>query len=825
MQNDSFPPEAHHYILYYDDLQFVKVIGNGAYGEVWEGIYLPTQKKVAIKKLHTDILDGNMHELYNREVLALSTLKNTFLLPFIGFTTVPPYCIVTKFIPNNSLFNNLHGKENALQLTPTEFNIIAFGIAVGMSYLHANKTIHRDLKSQNVLIDDRKYPIICDFGSSKNTDLSLTMTGQGGTPSYMAPEFLQNEKYDEKVDVYSYGILLWEIITKEYPFEGLAWAQILCVVVVNRQRPPIPDDWEPNLKTLIKRCWAADPHERPTFQEIVYQFNKGDVAIPGTDKYEFEDFLSTHNFSRQCLANYRRHIGSASFDLKKDEFLQVRSEINRSAQFSIHPAIPLPQLKQTAMSYTVSLGPQSPVSQQLKAINFFDTNSSSSAIVGIPLWTPLLQLAMQPNLQISAPLQSLILKLAQRLEVLQGVTRVQNLPQYLTPFTVDLFLYIITLIPSTVDEQMVNALFTLLTTQAADKAGALLAKLIFSPSTPNEILIMISKEFQIIVEGYASKPGGNHILLSLARLDPMKIPNGVIALYTSSKIPKNAVAGYTALFTTNGIPRGFKLDVVCLHVTSNNALLRSASIEFLRRYETKNEALTDVANSLIQAVIDYSDERAFLLLCNVASNEKTGKTLTMAGTIEKWMSSQPIKAPLFLKLFILLIGHSDYAERFSLHKLTVPFIHHVCHHGDTETLLSAVWAMTKLNLNENLAKEFAESGILADICKVFPLLEDQQAVIDKFIPVFETLYQYSENNKVLFCNLTSKLVELVKSGCQSLKSYIHLLAILAKKQITHSTLINDNAIAILNPYCTDSNAKIDVKNIMASLREGGLNIP
>ncbi|EAY17062.1 TKL family protein kinase [Trichomonas vaginalis G3] len=204
MQNDSFPPEAHHYILYYDNLQFVKVIGNGAYGEVWEGIYLPTQKKVAIKKLHTDILDGNMHELYNREVLALSTLKNTFLLPFIGFTTVPPYCIVTKFIPNNSLFNNLHGKENALQLTPTEFNIIAFGIAVGMSYLHANKTIHRDLKSQNVLIDDRKYPIICDFGSSKNTDLSLTMTGQGGTPSYMAPEFLQNEKYDEKVDVYSY---------------------------------------------------------------------------------------------------------------------------------------------------------------------------------------------------------------------------------------------------------------------------------------------------------------------------------------------------------------------------------------------------------------------------------------------------------------------------------------------------------------------------------------------------------------------------------------------------------------------------------------------
>lgn len=823
MNLENFPPESQHYIVYYDDLQFIKVIGHGAFGEVWEGIYLPTQKKVAIKKILAEQLDARMEELYKREVTALSTLKNTFLLPFIGFTTIPPYCIVTKFIPNSSLFNNLHAKDKPLNLTPTEFNIIAFGIAVGMAYLHANKTIHRDLKSQNVLIDDRKYPIICDFGSSKNTDLTMTMTGQGGTPSYMAPEFLQNEKYDEKIDVYSFGILLWEIITQEYPFDGLSWPQILCIVVVNQQRPVIPDEWEPSLKNLINRCWAPNPAERPTFQEIVYLFNKGEVAIPCTDKYEFEDFLSTHNFSRQTLASYRRQIGSASFELKADEYMKLRVEINRSSNFSLHPPIPLAQLKQTAMSFSVSLGPQSPVSQQLKAINFFDSNSDSGILIGIPLWSPLLALSVQPNLQISAPLQSLLLKLAQRTEILEGVTKVTNLSQFLSPFTIDLFLYITASVPSVINERMINSLFTMLGGPAGEKASAILSKILISSWTTTMIKNIISHEFELIVGELANKTGGNHVILSLAKLFPEKIPPTAFASYTASSISKNATAGYVALFTTNGLPRGFKLDVVCSHVISNNPYLRAASLEFLRRYETKDEALIEVCNSLITSAIEYNDERAILLLCRVASSEKTGKYLTIAGTIERWLCPQPLKAPIFLRLFILLIGHADFADRFSRHKHTASFIQHGIHHGDNETVVAAVFALSKLSLDENSIKTLVDNGVLSDLCRVLLSFTNDYICAERFVPVFEKLYPLCDGNG--FSAVVSKLLALIKDRCSSFKPFIQILAIFATKTPTHSTFINDNAIAVLNPYGQRDDTKSYVKSIMMSLREGGLYLP
>jgi serine/threonine protein kinase len=118
------------------------------------------------------------------------------------------------------LFNRLHAKQGA-NLDATKRTIIALGLAYSLEYFHAKKMIHRDIKSLNVLLDADDYPKLCDYGMSRTIATDGAMTGGAGTSQWMAPEVLNSDPYDEKSDVYSYGILRWEILTSDVPFRGL----------------------------------------------------------------------------------------------------------------------------------------------------------------------------------------------------------------------------------------------------------------------------------------------------------------------------------------------------------------------------------------------------------------------------------------------------------------------------------------------------------------------------------------------------------------------------------------------------------------------------
>ena len=825
MNLEDIPNEVQKYIIFYEDLDFIKVIGSGAYGEVSEGIYVPSQQKVAIKQLYETELNNRNRELYKREITALATLKNPFLLPFVGFTISSPFCIVTKFIPNNSLYNNLHDPDAKLQLTPTEYNIIAYGIAVGMEYLHQNKVIHRDLKPQNVLIDDKKFPIICDFGSSKHVDLQQTMTGQAGTPHYMAPEFLQNEKYNGKVDVYSYGILLWEMITKQNPFDGLAWAQILCVVVVNKQRPPIPENLDPQLKALITKCWDPDPKKRPSFAEIVRQFTNGEVAYPGTSRTEFVHILNAHPQTKLYYQNYRKQVASQAYKINKNGILLAQTtEQNHSAQFTIRPSIPLQQLKQTASSYMFSLTLQSTVQQQLLAISFFDTNCDSPALIGLDLWVSLLNLSLKPNPAVLNPLTKLINKLAQRPEVLSDIIKVKDLYKYVSPNTLDLFLYIVTFFPGLINENIINRLFFLYDSQQSDHASALLSKIVSILTTQKHLVQKILTEFRNRAEKSASMIGGNHIILTL--LKTKSFPLEIIPMFAASKIPANSIAGYQALFTLNGVPRGFKLDFVCNHLKSSNISLRTAALEFLRRYETKEEAMTQVITNLIESYIEYGDERALLLLCKAAANPKNGKVLTWNGVIEKWMNSIPMKAPSFLKIFILLVvNHKDFGSKFILHKLTPSFLEHVIHHGDQEVLAAVLWVMNAMSMTKEYAKALQDVSLFVTLCKKM-CINHEAIIFEQCRLLLQKCMGFIDCNPG-FSDLTVHLLNIIKHKEEGVDigQCIMLLNCLSQKKSTYSTFINENAIAVINPYASNSKYKPQIQSILKNLRQNGLNIP
>lgn len=279
----------------HDDLEFKNIIGSGGFSEVYFGIQKSTNKKVAIKKLHQQKFDKNTLEMFKSEVAILAKLKHFAILPFIGACTKPPFCIVTEFMPGFSLYSRLHVKEESQKLTPTQLTIIAVGIAFGMNYLHGKQMLHRDLKSLNILLDENNYPKISDFGlaqtkGKRNEDKSNNI----GTSQWMAPEVLNSNVFDEKADVYSYGMIIWEMLTGDIPYRGIRDFQVTMTVVNQKIRPQIPKTCPKMLAQFIRNCWNTDPNKRPSFKNIIREFTSETIYFPGTDLAQVRDYIKKY---------------------------------------------------------------------------------------------------------------------------------------------------------------------------------------------------------------------------------------------------------------------------------------------------------------------------------------------------------------------------------------------------------------------------------------------------------------------------------------------------------------------------------------------------
>jgi len=179
------------------------------------------------------------------------------------------YCENPYFIVMEYLLDNLHDylqKQKKKDLK--ELIHFAYDIAKGINYLHKKHILHRDLKSFNILLDSNNNIKIADFGVARRKTDDYTMTTRG-TIAWTAPEVLRHEVYDEKSDVYSYGIVLWEMITAEIPYDGMDPIQAGIAVASGKLRPPIQKDCNKDWAALMQRCWKENPSERPAFDEIM----------------------------------------------------------------------------------------------------------------------------------------------------------------------------------------------------------------------------------------------------------------------------------------------------------------------------------------------------------------------------------------------------------------------------------------------------------------------------------------------------------------------------------------------------------------------------
>ncbi|KAL6639361.1 hypothetical protein ACP70R_023091 [Stipagrostis hirtigluma subsp. patula] len=246
-------------------LKFEQKLAAGSFGDLYHGTYC--SQDVAIKVLKPERVSVDMLREFAQEVYIMKKVRHKNVVQFIGACTRPPIlCIVTEFMHGGSIFDFLYNKRGSFQLP--DVLRVASDVSKGMNYLHQINIIHRDLKTANLLMDDQVVKV-ADFGVARVKDQSGVMTAETGTYRWMAPEVIEHLPYDHRADVFSFGIVLWELLTGKLPYEDMTPLQAAVAVVQKDLRPAIPADTHPMLVDLLQRCWQKDPALRPTFAEIL----------------------------------------------------------------------------------------------------------------------------------------------------------------------------------------------------------------------------------------------------------------------------------------------------------------------------------------------------------------------------------------------------------------------------------------------------------------------------------------------------------------------------------------------------------------------------
>lgn len=286
--------------------QKLELLGSGAFADVYKVRNSQDDSISAAKILkHKMQLNERSEEnqLLCREVNLLASLSHPAIIAFHGFNPIsfnnePFPIIVTEYAKNGSLKKVIDASNKGLSLDGwdnTKKLVNIYGIASGMMHLHKHSIVHRDLKLDNILIDECLCPLIADFGLSKvmaNTDIKsspqaqntkinafVSQAGLKGTPAYLAPECINEQIYNEKSDVYAFAFIVYEIMTGLTPYPDVKTPWQIFRKVCDGERPSFPFQIPDAYKELIEHCWSQSPEDRPTFEEIVTELKENEAFV------------------------------------------------------------------------------------------------------------------------------------------------------------------------------------------------------------------------------------------------------------------------------------------------------------------------------------------------------------------------------------------------------------------------------------------------------------------------------------------------------------------------------------------------------------------
>lgn len=374
--SQALPIDVKFWTVSFNDLQLEKQIGEGSFGRVYMAKWNETL--VAVKMLSsvgnsTDedaslTLSNPVFSNLAKESNMMAALRHPNVVAFLGVCLEPP-CIITEYCARGSLTDVLRGAKASpakasLLDWPRRLNM-ALDAAKGMLYLHnhAPPIIHRDLKSPNLLVDKHWRLKVSDFNLSKLLEEGAVMSSMAATnPRWLAPEILGGNNATFASDVYSYGVVMWELMTWDLPWGVTNPWQVVTVVmeggrlsVPSRADLPGPDNFSfgglEDYISLMQRCWSQIQEDRPTFQEIISELRDilaqalakaGKVVTPtrsgsedsqmfGKGNTDGDSTATSHEVSRNHLAASERSMAAqedlyyASTGAQTGSMIDVRS--------------------------------------------------------------------------------------------------------------------------------------------------------------------------------------------------------------------------------------------------------------------------------------------------------------------------------------------------------------------------------------------------------------------------------------------------------------------------------------------------------------------
>uniref|UniRef100_A0A3Q2WU68 Mitogen-activated protein kinase kinase kinase n=1 Tax=Haplochromis burtoni TaxID=8153 RepID=A0A3Q2WU68_HAPBU len=347
-------PPLHLLEIDFSELTLEEIIGVGGFGKVYRAMWRGAE--VAVKAARRDPdedLEQTM-ESVRQEAKLFAMLSHLNIMGLLGVCLQEPnLCLIMEYARGGPLNRALAGKR----IPPCTLVDWAVQIARGMHYLHCQAIvpiIHRDLKSSNILILERvemedlsnKTLKITDFGLAREWHRTTKMSA-AGTYAWMAPEVIRSSTFSKGSDVWSYGVLLWELLTGEVPFRGIDGLAVAYGVAMNKMALPIPSTCPEPFARLMEDCWSPDPHSRPQFTAILDQLTaieeSGFFEMPAESfhslqddwKLEIQDMFDQLRTKEKELRSWEEELTRAALQQKYQEEALRRRE-QELAEREIH---------------------------------------------------------------------------------------------------------------------------------------------------------------------------------------------------------------------------------------------------------------------------------------------------------------------------------------------------------------------------------------------------------------------------------------------------------------------------------------------------------
>ncbi|KAK5857968.1 hypothetical protein PBY51_011174 [Eleginops maclovinus] len=293
-------PPLHLLEIDFSELTLEEIIGVGGFGKVYRAVWRGSEVAVKAARRDPDEDPDQTLESVRQEAKLFAMLNHPNIMGLLGVCLQEPnLCLVMEFARGGPLNRALAGKR----IPPCTLVDWAVQIARGILYLHSQAIvpiIHRDLKSSNILILERvemedlsnKTLKITDFGLAREWHRTTKMSA-AGTYAWMAPEVIRSSTFSKGSDVWSYGVLLWELLTGEVPFRGIDGLAVAYGVAMNKLALPIPMTCPEPFARLMEECWSSDPHCRPHFSIILDQLTaieeSGFFEMPAESFHSLQD--------------------------------------------------------------------------------------------------------------------------------------------------------------------------------------------------------------------------------------------------------------------------------------------------------------------------------------------------------------------------------------------------------------------------------------------------------------------------------------------------------------------------------------------------------